>query len=169
MKKLKDAIYRTITGRPIDLGTLNPTERKFLAAVLAKYRRHPEWSKFASWWLVGFDTVGLPDASPVYRICQDLEARLGIKQGKVDPPDYRDSLADLIEVLYGSRYRFCKKHKIDQGHLSRVLHGKTELSMDLLLKILEALEAALVVQPKKALLEATSPEEAENLLAGVGG
>ncbi len=169
MKKSKQAIYRTITGRPIDLGSLNAAERKFLTAVLAKYRRHPEWSKFASWWLAEFDKTGLADTSSVYRICQDLESRLGIQQDKVAPPDYRDSVADLIEMLYGSRYRFCKKHNIDQGHLSRVLHGRTEPSMGLLLKILEALEAALVIQPRAALRDATSPEEAEHLLAGLAG
>ena len=168
MMKSKDTIYSTITGRTIDLKSLNTAERKFLGPVLSKYRKHPEWSKFASWWLGEFDKTGLPDSSSMYRICQDLEDRLGIKQGKVERPDYRDTLADLIEELYGSRYRFCKKLNIDQGHLSRVLHGRTEPSMDLLLRILEALRADLVIQPREALLEATSPEEAEQRLAGVG-
>jgi hypothetical protein len=102
-----------------------------------------------------------------YRICQDLEARLGIAQGKVAPPDYRDYLADLIDEKYGSRYRFCKETGIDPGQLSRVFASRSDLSLEALKKLLQVLGAALVVQPEDDLKANTSPEEASRVLAGV--
>lgn len=102
------------------------------------------------------------------RICQDLEARLGIAQGKVAPPDYRDYLADLIEERYGSRYRFCKATGVDPGHLSRVFASQSQLSLQSLQRILDALHAALVIQPEEDLAERISPERAARDLAGAG-
>lgn len=46
--------------------------------------------------LSAFRTPLRPEESVACRICQDVEARLGIAQGKVAAPDYRDYLADLI-------------------------------------------------------------------------
>ena len=102
-----------------------------------------------------------------YRICQDLEARLGIAQGKVASPDYRDYLADLIDERYGSRYRFCKSTGMDPGHLSRILAGRSELSLQALQRLLEQLGAALVIEPEKALTERLSQERAVQALAAV--
>jgi transcriptional regulator with XRE-family HTH domain len=96
-----------------------------------------------------------------------MEARLGIAQGKVAPPDYRDYLADLIEEKYGSRYKFCKETGVDPGHLSRVFRSRADLSLSALEKLLHALGAALVVQPEDALKANTSPDEAGRVLAGV--
>lgn len=98
--------YPTITGGLLNLGSLAAGESAFLAAVGQRYADKPEWTEFSAWWMSEFQRAGLSMDSPAYRICQDLEARLGIAQGKVAPPDYRDYLADLIEERYGSRYRF---------------------------------------------------------------
>ena len=102
-------VYPTITGRLLDLDDLAAGESAFLTAVRRRYAEEPEWTEFAAWWNSEFQRTGLSMDSPAYRICQDLEARLGIAQGKVAPPDYRDYLADLIEERYGSRYRFCRR------------------------------------------------------------
>lgn len=122
-------------------------ERDFLAAVRQEYERAPEWSVFADWWTTKLRQVGLAEGSSTYRICQDLEGRLGIAQRKLAPPDYRDYLADLIESRYGSRYRFCKETGVDPGHLSRVFASRSELSLQSLQRILDALEAVLIVVP----------------------
>lgn len=79
-------LFETITGRRLDLGTLGAKEREFLAAVQAGYEKEPEWAGFAAWWPKEFQRSGLSGGSVTYRICQDLEARLGIAQGKVAPP-----------------------------------------------------------------------------------
>lgn len=101
------------------------------------------------------------------RICQDLEARLGIVQRKVAAPDYRDYLADLIEERFGSRYKFCDVAGIDPGQLSRVFASRGDLSLPALQKILHVLGAALVIQAEDTVKAKASLEEASRALAAV--
>lgn len=164
---MNDPTYLTITGRRIRLSGLSAIERGLVLAIQRRYEAEPEWSEFAAWWNAELDRTGLGPDSVLYRVCQDLEARLGIAQGKVAPPDYRDSLADLIEERFGSRYRFCKETGMDPGHLSRVLSSRSELSLQALQRILRELHAALVVQPEEALEEQLSPKAAVRALAAV--
>ena len=160
-------VYETITGRRIELSRLTSDERMFLRPVRKKYEARPGWSAFGSWWTGALSRAGLTEKSVAYRICQDLEARLGIAQGRVGAPDYRDYLADLIEVRYGSRYRFCKEQGVDPGHLSRVLASRSELSLESLKQVLGALGAVLTVQGEKEVRDHASPREASRALAGV--
>ena len=106
--------------------------------------------------------------SPAYRICQDLEARLGIAQGKVAPPDYRDYLADLIEERYGSSYRFCKETGVDPGHLSRVLSARSELSLKHLQRLLESLGASLIILTHEELAQQIGLERPARELTAAG-
>ncbi len=157
--------YRTITGRKLDLSTLAEAERKLLREALERVRKAGGWNRFAAWWLKAFNESGLTDNSPVFRVCRDLEARLGIAEGKVAAPDYRDYLADLIEEHFGSRYRFCEATGIDPGQLSRVFAGKADLSADLLRRALKALDAHLEVRPNQAAEQTSSRDEALDSLA----
>jgi hypothetical protein len=157
--------YRTITGGQIPLSGLNKTEKKFLALVSQKYQVRLEWTRFAAWWNAEFNRSGLGVGSSVYRICQDLEARLGINQGTVSPPDYRDFLADLIEAQFGSRQEFCQATAVDPGQLSRVFAGRADLSIRALEKVLEVLHARLVIQTDQEVCERTSVAHAEEALA----
>ena len=161
---MKSTIYRTITGRPLKLGGLSRAEREFLRAVEKKYRAEPEWTEFSSWWLKHLTKAKLPTESVVRRICQDLEARLGIAQGKVAHPDYRNYLADLIEEHYGSRYKFCVTTGIDAGQLSRVFAGRADLSLPTLQRILQALGAILIIREEDTLMEDLSPDQARHTL-----
>jgi hypothetical protein len=161
--------YQTITGRKLPANKLKTDERKFLLEVHAKYRNSPEWTEFAGWWTSLFGKSGLTRDSVVYRICQDLEARLGIAQGKVALPDYRDYLADLIEEQFGSRYKFCQETGIDPGHLSRVFASRSDLSLQSLAGVLRALHAELVIQPADTLGESVGLEAASRAIASVAG
>lgn len=158
-------IYQTITGRSIPLSKLSRSEREFLARVRKKYHARAEWTRFAAWWNAEFTASGLGTGSAVYRICQDLEARLGIDQGSVSPPDYRDFLADLIDERFGSRLEFCKATGVDPGQLSRVFAGRADLSLRALQNVLGVLEAQLVIQTKEQARELTSVRRAEEALA----
>ena len=157
--------YQTITRRKLDLSKLAQPERKLLREALERVRKTGSWNRFAAWWLKAFNESGLPDSSPVFRVCRDLEARLGIAEGKVAPPDYRDYLADLIEEHFGSRHRFCEATGIDPGQLSRVFAGKADLSADLLRRALKALNAHLEVHPNREAEQSFSRDEAIESLA----
>jgi len=161
---LRKNIFATLTGRTVDLGALNRLEREALSAVVEKYRTQPEWTRFGAWWMKELAKQGIQHESALYRICDDLEARLGIAQGKASPPDYRHYLLALIEEQFGSRYKFCKESGVDQGQLSRILSGKGDFSMDSLARVLRALHASIVVQKEEEVRESASPEEASRAL-----
>lgn len=141
--------YATITGRRLSISKLNKEEKAFMIVVLHKYKTRPGWTHFAAWWNAAFKATRLNARSVAYRICEDLEARLGIAEGTVSPPDYRDFLADLIEGQFGSRQEFCKKTDIDPGQLSRVLAGRADLSIKTLQTVLQVLHAKLVVDTEE--------------------
>lgn len=145
-------IYRTLTGRVIDLHALSQKERDALAEVDAVFRLRPDWTEFARTWPAVlrkrvWGKRKVPVGAPLYRVCQDMEFRLGVAQGQVAPPDYRDQLAELIEEKFGSRYAFCKAAGIDQGNLSHVLAGRKEFSLDVLRRALEVLDVQLDLVP----------------------
>lgn len=160
--------YRTITGRMIELETLTDPERALLRGALDRAKT-ATWNRFAAWWLRAFNESGLHERSPIFRICRDLEARLGIDEGKVALPDYRDYLADLIEEHFESRHRFCAATGIDPGQLSRVFTGKADLSAELLKRALKALDAHLEVRPNRETASAFGRREAIKMLAEVVG
>jgi hypothetical protein len=166
---MKHHEYRTITGRKLEWSHLTDGEREFLASVNREYDKTPTWSEFGAWWAAEFKNSSLPLESVAYRICQDLEARLGIAQRMVAPPDYRDYIADLIDERYGSRYRFCKETGVDPGHLSRVFASRSELSLQSLQRILQKLHAALVIQPEDVIEAEASPKRAAKALADAAG
>jgi transcriptional regulator with XRE-family HTH domain len=165
MAKKTPLVYQTITGRHIPSSKLNRSEKDFLTRVQQKYHGRLEWTRFAAWWNAEFTRTGLPTKSPVYRICQDLEARLGIQQGSVSPPDYRDFLADLIDAQFGSRHEFCQATGVDPGQLSRVFAGRADLSLRALQKVLEILQAQLVIQTQEQARNQTSVARAAEALA----
>ena len=160
--------YQTITGRRISMSNLTEAECSFLEKVAKKYNAKQGWTRFAAWWNAEFNGAGLSASSVVFRICQDLEARLGIDQGKVAPPDYRDFLIDLIDTQFGSRQAFCEATGVDPGQLSRVLASRADLSLKVLQKSLDVLHAQLVIQTQEeSRAQASIDRAAEAIAAAV--
>jgi hypothetical protein len=165
--EITEQVYRTITGERTLLSGLSDAEYAFLDMIAKKYNARQDWTRFAAWWNAKFNASGLGTDSVVYRICQDLEARLGINQGKVSPPDYRDYLADLIDARFASRQDFCRATKVDPGQLSRVLASRDNLSMKVLMQVLEVLDVQLVIQTKQDSHTQSSVDWAENDLKAI--
>lgn len=147
------SLYRTITGREIDTRDLPRHGKEVLHAVLKEYKSGPDWGEFSGFWQTALESIlsAVPrderPRHPLYRIAQDLEMRLGIAQGVVAEPDYRDYIADRIEEKYGSRYRFCKETGIPEAFLSQVLSGKKDFSVDTLRRAAKALGLGLALVP----------------------
>lgn len=127
-------IYTTLNNEKYDLDNLSVLHKKFIIKIFIYYKKRPEWNKFANHWLKEGLKVWkntnkkLVVNLPIFRVCQDLESRLGIREGYIKEPDYRDELLKIIEE-YPSRYKFCKKVGIDEAFLSNILRKKKNISM----------------------------------------
>lgn len=146
------SLYETLTGGSIDLSELTPKGREAFQRAFAEFQENPPWDAFSAAWIRRVEGVlRLPAAErvahPLYRACQDLEMRLGISQGQVAPPDYRDYIVDRIEEKFGSRYKFCKATGIPEAFLSQVLSGKKDFSLEKLRQVAGALGLGLVMLP----------------------
>jgi len=147
--------YETLENEKFDIKDLSNQEYEFLKKITKYYSEKPDWNVFSNYWLREGQKVWGPTPKrevvdlPIFRICQDLEARLGIEQGKTRLPDYRDELEALIDEEFGSHYQFCKKAGIAQDTLSRILNKRREPSLHLLQIILEALGYKISFQKKR--------------------
>lgn len=151
--------YKTITGRRIDLSALSSQEKEILAQLLDEHGQNPDWDKYSNFWQSLLRPVLVKIRAsertrhPLYKVAQDLEMRLGVAQGAVAEPDYRDYLVDRIEEKYGSRYRFCKETGIPEAFLSQVLSGKKDFSIETLRRAATALGLGLALLPTSDVAE----------------
>ncbi len=150
-------IYTTLENEKYDCDQLPAAYRDFLAKVLRYYSRGPSWDKFANFWLSkgnelweGMEGKELVDL-PIYKICQDLEARLGIEQGYTRERDLRDELEELVESQFASKYQFCRITGIDQGFLSNVLKKRKNFSITRLENALHKVGYKLTIQKEAAI------------------
>lgn len=150
-------IYTTLENEKYDRDQLPPAHRKFLAKVFRYCAKGPSWDEFANFWLSkgnelwegikGKEIIELP----VYKICQDLEARLGIEQGYTRERDLRDELEELVETNFDSKYKFCQATGIDQGFLSNVLKKRKNFSISKLDTALHKVGYKLTIQRETAI------------------
>ena len=151
--------YKTITGRRIDLTALSPEEKDILAQLVEEHGQNPEWDRYSNFWqsllrpVLARIRASDRTSHPLYKVAQDLEMRLGVAQGAVAEPDYRDYLIDRIEERYGSRYRFCKETGIPESFLSQVLSGKKDFSIQTLRRAATALGLGLALLPTSDVAE----------------
>ncbi len=149
-------IYTTLENEKYDCDQLPSPHREFLGKVLRYYGRKPLWDKFANFWLSkgsalweGINGKKLVEL-PVYKICQDLEARLGIEQGYTRERDIRDELEELVEGQFASKYQFCQVTGIDQGFLSNVFKKRKNFSISKLENALQKVGYKLTIQKEMA-------------------
>ncbi len=153
--------YETLTGRLIDISALTPRQRRVMAVLHETLDVEPSWDTFSNFWqaavrpVIGRLSPAARTKHPLYAIGQDMELRLGIKQKKVAPPDYRDYIVARIEERFGSRYKFCQETGVPQAFLSQVLSGQKDFSLEMLRKVADALGLGFALLPIAELAEAT--------------
>jgi hypothetical protein len=136
-------IYKPLNGEEFDLDALPSNHQEIWRDVEKEFNKSPGWNDFSNFWrgrmtsLVRNGNRSQVAAAPIFKICQDLESRLGIEQGYIKKGDYRDSLEMLIDREFPSRYAFCKKAEIDEAFLSHVLKKKRNLSIAKLQEVME--------------------------------
>jgi transcriptional regulator with XRE-family HTH domain len=149
--------YTTLDNETFSLEGLSMNEKAILGKAFALYAGKTDWNQFSNYYIGEICKLygSLPrkeiTKKPIYKICTDLEMRLGIEQGQTRLPDYRDLLEAIIDCEFSSRYQFCKKNNISQDTLSRILNKKREPSIQLLNMILDSLGYELTFKRKQTL------------------
>lgn len=150
--------YQTLKHEIYDLDALPPDQQRMYEAVWNIYQQEPAWDTFTAFWLAQVDRLH-PALSrkaitetPIFKICEDMDARLAISQGYTRPSDYRDELQMIIEQKFPSRYAFCQTVGLDEGYLSRVLNKRQHISMKKLAHILDAIGYEVTLREKTASL-----------------
>ena len=134
--------YIMLDSTEIDIGALPEVEQEFYHRMKEHYDAGMGWIEFGNLWISEISKVckgkspAETAASPLFRVCQDMESRIALREGHAREASYRDLLADLISRNYPSRYQFCKETGLDQGFLSSVLKGRKDLSLSKLEEIL---------------------------------
>src|SRR6266446_8981690 len=104
--------YTTLDGDTFVVAAFDRQERQAFDALVEYFVQDPDWNDFANFWptkvVALYDKRGLERGETIrkdlFQIAQDMEGRLGIKQGKIAPDDgdYREELADLIRSRFGT-------------------------------------------------------------------
>lgn len=152
---LKAKVYVDLNGREICLGHLDAEERKVLARIRRRPETHADWCDFDNCrWRVLAEFYGARSVprkaarqGAVYRVAQDLSARLGLAAGRIEPDNWRGDLENLIQEKYPSRKAFCEATGLSETMLSHVLAGRKDLSLESLTGALEPIGYRLRIVP----------------------
>ncbi len=148
-------VYINLSGQEICLRCLDQEERKLLRRLRRRAVTHPDWIDFGNFWTKRvaefYDARGLPRKvslkTAVYRIAQDLCARLAVEAGMARLPDYRDELEELVRTEFRTRRAFCKATGISEDMLSHVLAGRKDMSIRTLSEALKRIGYVLHIMP----------------------
>ncbi len=152
---IRNDVYVDISGQEICLRCLDQEERKLLGRLRRRAVTHPDWIDFGNFWTKRvaefYDARGLPRKvsreTAVFRVAQDLSARLAVETGMARLPDYRDELEELIRTRFRTRREFCKATGLSEDMLSHVLSGRKDLSIRALTEALERIGYVLHISP----------------------
>lgn len=141
---MKD-IYVTLVFDEYDLRKLSADQMAIVKKLFKKHKNKPSHAEFTNYYMrlckPVFDALPrkrIPD-SPLYNIAQDLGMRLGIEQGEIRAPDYRDMLEYIIRREYNSIADFCRETGEDPTYLSHLFSKNKNASVDRLRRILDKL------------------------------
>jgi hypothetical protein len=159
-----DDVYVDLKGRALSLAKLSGEERQLVAELRKRASAGQDWNAFDTFWLRAvadfYDAQGLSRQESrqtiVYRIAQDLSARLAVAAGLARPPDYRDELEELIRTRFKSRRAFCEATGISEDMLSHVLARRKHLSMEALGEALDRIGYTIHISPRDG---STNPQE----------
>lgn len=134
--------YSDLKGKQFDLASLDSEERALVRELKERAAEDAEWFSFGNYWLKRvtsfYDARGCSRqqtlAAVPYRVGQDLASRIGIAQGKMRAPDYREEIDAIIRSRYKSRRAFCEATGLSEDMLSHVLAGRKDLSLEALSK-----------------------------------
>ena len=133
-------IYIDLKGTAYGVAGLALDERNLIARLKERADQCDDYAQFRNYWLAEverfYSAQGLSRRETLetvgYRIGQDLGSRLGIAEGKMRRPDYRDELEVLVQKNFRTRKEFCDATGLSEDMLSHVLARRKHLGIDTL-------------------------------------
>ena len=147
--------YTNLRGRMILLVDLDEDEQKLFKRLKRRAKTHRDWNDFENYWTKavgdfylgrGLSRKGVIQTA-LWKIAQDLGSRIGIEQGMIRVPDYRDELSALIREKFKTHREFCKTTGISEDMLSHVLARRKHLAIDTLEAALKKIGCTLRIVP----------------------
>ncbi|MCK5606363.1 hypothetical protein KAR91_30965 [Candidatus Pacearchaeota archaeon] len=96
--------YKTIYGRKYDIDSFPDKHKKYYERIKTFLKTKPSWNEFSNFWrfdmlryLDGYTRKKLVEL-PIYKICGDLEGRIGIAQGCVRKPTKVEIFLDEMGI-----------------------------------------------------------------------
>ncbi len=156
MKSVKRALkYVDLDGNSYALSGLDREERAALDLIQQEADRNPDWGLFSNFWHAELTKLYEPRGltrkeiteTILWEVASDLTSRLGIAQGEMSQPDYRDDLEVLIHTRYQTRREFCEATGLSEDMLSHVLAKRKNLAIDTLTEALNKIGYTIHIVP----------------------
>ncbi len=138
-------VYVTLKLEMINLAELDEEERAVVNDLRELQQQVTEWTDYANAYMSKVSDLYLPRGfsrseitkMPVWRIAQDLNSRLMVREGIARATDYRENLERLISEQFPSRHAFCEAAGISMDTLSQILVNRNQLAVQTLNNALE--------------------------------
>lgn len=156
---VKNNIYLDLKNRPYALAELTVEERRLIDECIKFAASKPDWGDYTNFWIpkaerlladCGLDRKQMIQ-STLWRVIQDIGARLHIESGLARAPDYRDELEQIIHERFSTRRAFCEATGLSEDMLSHVLARRKHLAIDTLTDALGKIGYSLRIVPSPTL------------------
>ncbi|HEX4130047.1 MAG TPA: hypothetical protein VHZ24_08385 [Pirellulales bacterium] len=147
--------YVDLDGNTYALSGLDSEERAVFEHLQKEAEQNPDWGLFSNDWHRDLTKLYEPRGlsrreiteTILWEIASDLTGRLGIAQGDMRQPDYRDDLEMLIATRFATRRAFCEATGLSEDMLSHVLARRKHLAIDTLNQALAKIGYTLHIAP----------------------
>jgi hypothetical protein len=156
---VENKIYRDLRDRPYSLADLTSAELRLIEECKTFAAKKPDWGEYTNFWIPkaeqllgarGFDRRQMI-GSTLWRVAQDIGARLHIESGLARAPEYRDELEEIIRERFSTRRAFCEATGLSEDMLSHVLARRKHLAIDTLTEALGRIGYTLRIVPAPTL------------------
>jgi hypothetical protein len=160
---VKSNNYLDLKNRSYSLAELTTDEKQLISECKKFAEAKPDWGDYTNHWIPKAEALlskyGLDRPqmirSTLWRIVQDIGARLHIESGLARSPDYRDELEQIIRERFSTRRAFCEATGLSEDMLSHVLARRKHLAIDTLADALGRIGYALRILPAPNMPEST--------------
>ncbi len=142
-------------SQPYSPADLTAAERRLIDNCTRFAATKPERGAYTNFWIrkaerlltdQGLDRRQMIQ-STLWRVIQDIGARLHIESGLARAPDYHDELEQIVHERFATRRQFCEATGLSEDMLSHVLARREHLAIDTLMDALSKIGYSLRIVP----------------------